>query len=97
MCSFHYRYFDKFLVNKSLINKSILLKTKKYNDGQTDFSHFHPLKQANENVNVDWKLTKICVVIVIATGPSFFAPVPFGISTEWVALFGATILIILGG
>ncbi|MEK5183596.1 arsenic transporter [Solibacillus sp. FSL W7-1324] len=54
----------------------------------------HPLDPAGNPEDIDWKMFKICILIIIITRIAFFALTPFGISLEFIGLFGAAILII---
>jgi len=54
----------------------------------------HPLDPAGNPEDIDWKMFKICILIIITTRIAFFALTPFGISLEFIGLFGAAILII---
>jgi len=53
----------------------------------------HPLDTRTDYVEIDWKMFKVCLIIVVATRASFFALSPFGIPIEWIGLLGAVILI----
>jgi arsenical pump membrane protein len=56
----------------------------------------HPLAPKSEGqAPIDWKLFRICIAIVILTRISFFALAPLGIPTEWPAIAGAVLLIIV--
>ena len=52
----------------------------------------HPLDKVN-NEEIDWKMLKVCLVIIVITRASFFAFSPYGISLEYIGLFGASILL----
>lgn len=47
----------------------------------------------SNDVEIDWNMFKICLIIVVATRASFFALSPFGIPIEWIGMVGAAILI----
>lgn len=58
---------------------------------------FHPLiESAEENKeSMDWWLFRVCLFLVIVIRASFFAGSAVGIPIEWIAIFGALILIAL--
>ena len=53
----------------------------------------HPLDPANNEDDIDWKMFKVCLIIIVTTRAAFFALTPFGISIELIGLLGASILI----
>ncbi|WP_102347308.1 arsenic transporter [Bacillus sp. Marseille-P3661] len=53
----------------------------------------HPLITPQKTIEVDWKLLKICMLIIVVTRGSFFLLSPFGIPIEWLAILGAVILV----
>ncbi|WP_347723214.1 arsenic transporter [Lysinibacillus capsici] len=53
----------------------------------------HPLDIRTDYVEIDWKMFKVCLIIVVATRASFFALSPIGIPIEFIGLLGAAILI----
>ncbi len=56
----------------------------------------HPLSPPSmEHVPIDWTMFRICIGIVVLTRISFFVLAPFNIPTEWPAVFGAILLIVL--
>ena len=56
----------------------------------------HPLaKKSRGQATIDWKLFQICIGVVILTRLSFFLLAPFGVPTEWPALIGALLLILI--
>lgn len=56
----------------------------------------HPLAtKAVGQANLDWKMFRICIGVVVLTRISFFALAPFGIPTEWPAIVGAILLIMI--
>lgn len=59
--------------------------------------HFytHPLDHKNDHQEIDWKLFKMCLVVVIVTRAAFFTLSPFGIELEWIGLGGAAVLIFI--
>ena len=79
-------YFKSHLPHKT---PSIQIKV---NNKSSNYIESHPLEIKNKD-NMNWKLFKISIFIVVATRACFFALSPFGISTEWIGLAGATILI----
>lgn len=84
-----------FVYFKKNIPQKILSIQLKMGDGSLEYKHSHPLEQANTNENIDWRMFKICIIIVVATRACFFALAPFGISTEWIGMLGASVLIIV--
>ncbi|MNP13645.1 Arsenical pump membrane protein [compost metagenome] len=44
---------------------------------------------------IDWALFRVCISIVILTRISFFVLAPLGVPTEWPAIMGALILILI--
>ncbi|MNC29808.1 Arsenical pump membrane protein [compost metagenome] len=44
---------------------------------------------------IDWALFRICILIVVLTRISFFVLAPLGVSTEWPAIMGALLLILI--
>jgi arsenical pump membrane protein len=52
----------------------------------------HPLDKVNKE-EIDWKMLKVSLVIIVITRASFFAFSPYGISLEYIGLFGASILL----
>ena len=52
----------------------------------------HPLDKENKE-EIDWKMLKVCLVIIVITRASFFAFSPYGISLEYIGLLGASILL----
>ncbi|SFL54175.1 arsenical pump membrane protein [Paenibacillus sp. 1_12] len=79
---------------------SINVSTIKYKE--TAFSVYtsgklaHPLlpKRAKEEP-IDWKMFRLCIGIVVAIRISFFVLAPWGIPTEWPAIVGAILLIVI--
>ncbi|MFD2370936.1 arsenic transporter [Brevibacillus sp. GCM10020057] len=56
----------------------------------------HPLgTKAMGQAAIDWKMFRLCIGVVVLTRISFFALAPFGISTEWPAVIGAVLLIVI--
>lgn len=56
----------------------------------------HPLSsRPQQGMDIDWKMFQICIGVVIATRISFFVLAPLGIPTEWPAIIGALILILI--
>jgi arsenical pump membrane protein len=56
----------------------------------------HPLAAKTlGQANIDWKMFRICIGVVVLTRISFFALAPFGIPTEWPAIIGAILLIMI--
>lgn len=65
-------------------------------DNTSTVKRFHPLMSASDNKQyVDWRMFVICIVIVIVTRLSFFLLAPLGIATEWPAILGALLLIVV--
>ncbi|WP_026908043.1 arsenic transporter [Paucisalibacillus globulus] len=83
-----YLYFRKNIPNKI---PTIQIR---FNSEGTDFLHAHPLKVMDDE-KIDWKLFKVCILVVILTRAGFFALAPLGVATEWIGLAGAMILILL--
>lgn len=57
------------------------------------YLYTHPLDTSSNEEEMDWKMFKICLLIIVTTRVAFFALSPFGISLEFVGLLGASILI----
>lgn len=57
------------------------------------YLYTHPLDTSSHEEEMDWKMFKICLLIIVTTRVAFFALSPFGISLEFVGLLGASILI----
>lgn len=56
----------------------------------------HPLLPKREKDEpIDWKMFRLCIGIVVAIRISFFVLAPWGIPTEWPAIVGAILLILL--
>ncbi|CAM2915920.1 arsenic transporter [Paenibacillus sediminis] len=56
----------------------------------------HPLApKPSRDTTIDWKMFRICIVIVVLTRISFFVLTPLGVPTEWPAVVGALVLIII--
>ncbi|MDD9269985.1 arsenic transporter [Paenibacillus sp. GCM10023248] len=56
----------------------------------------HPLSsRPQQGTDIDWKMFRISIGVVIATRLSFFVLAPLGIPTEWPAIIGAIILILI--
>lgn len=56
----------------------------------------HPLAgNAAGQATIDWKMFRMCIGVVILTRISFFALAPLGIPTEWPAIVGAILLILI--
>lgn len=56
----------------------------------------HPLgAKTNGHASIDWHMFRICISIVVLTRISFFALAPFGVPTEWPAIIGAILLILV--
>ncbi|MDR7314670.1 arsenical pump membrane protein [Brevibacillus nitrificans] len=56
----------------------------------------HPLgTKTMGQAAIDWKMFRICIGVVVLTRISFFALAPFGIPTEWPAVIGALLLILI--
>ncbi|MDQ0340489.1 arsenical pump membrane protein [Caldalkalibacillus uzonensis] len=69
--------------------------SKKHNTLVVDKFH-HPLKKdPNYLPEINWSLFRICITIVIFTRASFFLGSSFGIPLEWIAMFGAFLLILV--
>jgi len=90
-------YFRKDIPKKipSINQKTSELLHHMYSDSQSK-TRFHPLKfEAIEKNKVDWAMFIICVSIVVLTRISFFVLSPLGVSTEWPAIIGALLIIIV--
>lgn len=56
----------------------------------------YPLSSVtNGQTPIDWALFRVCILIVILTRISFFVLAPLGVPTEWPAITGAAILILI--
>lgn len=54
----------------------------------------HPLSlRINTPLAIDWPLFKVCILIVILIRSSYFILAPLNIHIEWIAIFGALLLI----
>ncbi|KAB7704726.1 arsenic transporter [Bacillus aerolatus] len=84
-----YLYFKK-----DIPNKTPFLHLK-WNQTSNTIKLDHPLKLAESNEEVDWRLFKVCLFVVVLTRASFFALSPFGIPTEWIGLSGAFLLLFI--
>jgi arsenical pump membrane protein len=57
---------------------------------------FHPLKVAHRDEPAfDWDMFRICIFVVVITRASFFLLAPLGVSTEWPAIAGAVLLVLI--
>lgn len=57
----------------------------------------HPLKQINNvvSLDVDWSMFKVYMTIIVFIRASFFALSDLGIPIEWIAIFGAVLMIVI--
>ena len=63
-----------------------------------DASFFSDIKQApidnqTHNNHIDWQMFRICITIIVLIRVSFFTLSGLGIPLEWIAIFGAVLLI----
>ncbi|KGR84457.1 arsenic transporter [Lysinibacillus odysseyi] len=60
----------------------------------SNYLYTHPLDTSSRDEEIDWYMFKVCLIIVVATRVGFFILTPYGISIEWIGLFGAFILML---
>lgn len=53
----------------------------------------HPLDPNSNEEEIDWKMFKVCLIIIVTTRVGFFALTPFGLPIELIGLLGASVLI----
>lgn len=68
------------------------------NDMKAPLKHYgikhHPLNEPlKPRKPVDWKMFRVCILIVIGIRISYFALTPLGVPIEWMAMTGACLLI----
>jgi arsenical pump membrane protein len=57
---------------------------------------FHPLLKSDEADNaIHWSLFQMCIAVVVLIRGSYFILSPLGIQTEWIAIVGAVVLILI--
>jgi arsenical pump membrane protein len=90
-------YFKKSIPQRiPILPKEFVNQMTAYYANEPHRKTYHPLaiNPAYQQA-IDWKMFRICILIVVVIRASFFILTPFGIATEWPAIVGAILLIMV--